>query len=165
MFHIHDVLLPKDGEIVHCVVRRHGATLAPQLFLAAFLMVAPFFLLFPLARWGAIGIGLFVLLLACGLFVALRAFLLWDADVLVVTSERVIDVDQRGLWNRIVCETPLVFIQEVNCEQKGFADAVCRMGTVRIRSGSSATTEMLASCVRKPERLRQLIQDLRSRKS
>lgn len=165
MFHIHDVLLPKEGEVVHCLVRRHGVTLVPQLLLAGLLMVVPFFLLFPLARWGAIGTVLFVLLLASGLFVALRAFLLWDADVLIVTSERVVDVDQRGLWNRIVCETPLIFIQEVICEQKGLADAVCRMGTVRIRSAPSATAEMSASCVRRPERLRQMIQDLRSRKS
>lgn len=159
MFHLTDVLQPRAEERVCAVVRRHGFTLVPPLLKAACLIILPFFVVFPLFRWGWFGIGLFSICEAVGLFLALKAFLIWDADVLLVTSQRLIDVDQQGLWARVVSEVPLVSIQEVRWERRGVREAVLRMGLIRIRS-LSAASEIIVPNIGRPNERQRLIQDL-----
>lgn len=159
MLRLSDVLQPKPEERVVAVVRRHGITLLPRLIIAGFWMVVPFFFLFALTKIGTFGIVIFVLCLSIGLFLALRTFLLWDSDVLLITSHRLVDVDQNGLWNRTVSETPLRSVQEIVCERKGIGEMICHMGTLRIRT-SGVTPELVASKVSRPERFQQLIREL-----
>ena len=155
-----DVFHPKEGEQICAVVRKHGITLWPSLLLAGILIATPFFFLFPLTKWGTWGLVVFVVLVACGLLIALRAFLLWDADVLLITNERVVDVDQRGLLSRVVCETPLLMVQEVSWERHGLWETLWRMGSLRIRN-SGPNPEWVSPKVSRPERLTALLHELR----
>lgn len=77
MFRITDILQPSEGELVRLIARKHVATMFPRLLLAGALIVLPFFFLFRLGQSGTIGVVAFVCSVALGLFVALRAFLLW----------------------------------------------------------------------------------------
>lgn len=162
MFKVTDVVQLKDGERVQAVVRQHGIVLLPRLVLAGLLIALPFFFLFSLSHAGTGGVLVFALCVALGLVIALRSFLMWDSDVLLVTSERLVDVDQRGLWARIVAETPLSQVHEVVWLRKGLLPALCRTGTLRIRSGASS--DIVCSGVPRPERVSRLIEDLCDRK-
>jgi hypothetical protein len=163
MFRVTDVVHLRDGEVIKAVVRKHGLTLWPPLLLAAAFIVVPFFFLFSLTKWGAIGMTIFATSIALGIFFALRAFQLWQADVLMVTTDRIVDVDQRGLWNRLVTEVPLGFVQEVQCEHKGMGEMLCRIGTLRIRT-TGASPEIIAPRISRPERWQGLINELRGRR-
>lgn len=137
MFHSSDVVQLREGERIEGIIRRHGATLWPKLFLSGLLIVVPFFFLFALLSLGTFGVILLVLTVATGMFFALKFFIQWDANVLVLTNERLIHVDQRGLWSRRVFETPLPYIQSVECKRNGFKDWICRTATVTIASTGS----------------------------
>lgn len=160
MFHINDVTQLGAEEQIEAIVRKHTMTLVPRLLLAGLLIIVPFFFLFSLLRGGVFGILVFVILIAVGLFLALRTMHIWDADVLLVTNKRVIDVDQHGLWARVVAEVPLTHIQDVRWERAGFMETLFRMGTVRLLT-SAATTQIVVPRIAHPERLQKLLQDLR----
>jgi uncharacterized membrane protein YdbT with pleckstrin-like domain len=55
-------------------------------------------------------------------------------DVWIVTNYRVIGVEQRGLFNRVVAEYKLFRIQDVLAEQKGFFSTVVDYGNVHIQT-------------------------------
>jgi len=162
MFKLEDVLQMKDGEDVKEIIRRHWLTLVPGLFLAFILIVVPFFLMFPLFAWGVLGASLFVIAVVIGIIVAIRAFLLWDADVLVVTSLRLVDVDQRGVFTRIVSEAPLTSIQDVSWSRKGMLETLFRVGTVRVQTaGTQSAIEVHR--IANPERVNDAINNLRNK--
>ncbi len=159
MFHLEDVLHVKDAEQVKTIARRHIATLLPSLSLSFLLIVGPFFVLFPLFRWGMPGVIVFLVALSLGILFGTRSLMLWDSDVLVVTNIRVVDVDQRGAFTRMISEVPLASVQDITWSQKGFLESLFRMGTVRLQSSGGSTT-IEAKRVPHPEKLQQLISDL-----
>lgn len=142
MFHAADVLHLQEGETIEAISRRHAATLVPGLLAAALLIVVPFFFLFALLRSGPFGIIAFCLSLAFGIVLAYKTFHTWDAGVLLLTNRRLIHVNQRGLWTRIVSEMPLALIQRVECERSGLGDAICRTSNLRVfADGATGTIE------------------------
>jgi len=160
MFHIEDVLQLKDGEKVSFIVRRHPITLGPGLLLALILIVLPFFLMFPMFSWGVFGLVLFVVSVVIGIAIAIRTLLVWDSDVMILTNIRLVDVDQKGIFTRLVTEALLDKIQDVSWSKVGIIESIFRVGTVKVQTaGTSATIE--AHKVSKPEMLHQMINDLK----
>ncbi len=160
MFNLEDVLQMKDGERVKSITRRHISTLFPPFFLSIVLIVAPFFLLFPLFGWGVFGIVLFFVSVLIGIIVALRTLLMWDSDVLIVTDYRIIDVDQKGLLARTVSEALLVSIQDVSWSRQGLLQTLFRTGSVTVQT-AGATMTITAGSIPRPEEIYALINDLR----
>lgn len=148
MFQSSDVLHLEEGERIEGIIRQHYTTLWPRLLLSAFLIVLPFFFLFTLLSTGFIGLVIVVLLVATGIFLALKALIVWDAKLLLLTNRRLIHVDQRGVWSRKVLETPLWHIVSVECDQKGFMDRVCRTATLKVASTAPAPEIQFASLPR-----------------
>ena len=160
MFHLEDVLQLKDDEQVTSITRRHPATFIPSLVLASLLIVLPFFLLFKLFSWGILGVILFISAVVIGIIVAIRSLVLWDADVLVVTNLRLVEVDQRGLLARSVSEASMPTVQDVSWSRTGLAETLFRMGTVTIKTSTSSGT-IEAKRVGRPEAVYELINDMR----
>lgn len=160
MLRLTDVIQPKPDEHVQAVFRRHRGLLLPSLVVATLLIAIPFFLLFSLTKQGAGGIILFAVLLASGVFIALRTLYAWDANALILTSKRLIRVTQNGLWNRVVQEVSLSSIHELACESKGMAETIFRVGTLRVRA-AGAVGEINISRIPSPERARTHIESLR----
>ncbi len=164
MLHLADVIQPKPEEHVEAVFRRHRLTLFPSLCLAGILIAVPFFWLFALTRSGPIGVIAFALLLAAGLVIGLRSLLLWDANALIVTKERLIRVSQRGMWHRTVQEVALHSVHELACESKGMFETIFHVGTLRVRAGGSAG-ELVVERIAAPEQARVLVERLRASSS
>lgn len=64
-------------------------------------------------------------------------FLLWMdyyLDMWIITNERIIDVEQRGLFNRHIAEIPLQHVQDVTIEVKGIIETFLKFGTIRIQT-------------------------------
>jgi uncharacterized membrane protein YdbT with pleckstrin-like domain len=160
MFRLESVLQLKDEENLRAMARRHAITIIGPLFLAMLLIVIPFFFLFPLFSLGFFGVVLFICLLVSGILLAFRTFFLWDADVLIITDHRIVDVDQRGLFSRHVSEAPLSAIQDVSWKKQGIWQTMCGMGTVKIQT-AGATAIIEADKIPKPERIHELINQAR----
>lgn len=163
MVHLAELVEFKPEERVHQVVRRHAMTLWPRLVIAGLVIVIPFFLLFFLTAWKTVGTIIFALLVAFGLFLSIRAFLMWDSTVLVLTSHRVCQINQHGIWKRVVVDTPLAFVQGVTTERAGWLDALWNMGTVKIQT--SDTDHVASTKIKTPEKIQTLINELREKRA
>lgn len=117
-------------------VRADVAAYAPRLVLGIAWTLAPWWLLFPFLRLGVLG-WVVVGIVACGgvLYLAnLRAQ--WFGTALVVTSERVIDVVQRGMGREETMAFPwqeVVDIQAVTRFPFGAVRLVLRNGPFDVR--------------------------------
>ena len=83
--------------------------------------------------------GLFVLLffVVAGGLLAVRFFLQWHASTVTVATDRLVVVDQRGLFERHVSEVAFDHIQDIGYHIRGFSQVVVGYGTVEIRSSAS----------------------------
>lgn len=65
---------------------------------------------------------------------AFHSFVNYYLDVWIVTTHRIINMEQKGLFSRIVSEQKLYRIQDVTSELKGFWSTIFDFGTVYIQT-------------------------------
>lgn len=128
-----DVIKLKEGEIVRRVARGYWFVRLPTLALAAALVYAPFFLMLPLSRMGRWGSAVFAVSVIAGLLLALRAAIMLRWNAFIVTSQRVIDIDQRGFFERVVSDAPYDRIEDVSYHVRGVMGALFHFGSVIVQ--------------------------------
>ncbi|OGZ98823.1 MAG: hypothetical protein A3C07_00620 [Candidatus Sungbacteria bacterium RIFCSPHIGHO2_02_FULL_47_11] len=72
-------------------------------------------------------------------------FLMWMdyyLDMWVITNERLIDIEQRGLFNREVSEIPLNRIQDVTIQETGIIETLLHFGTIKIQTAGEREFEI-----------------------
>ncbi len=164
MFQLTEVIQPKPNEQVEGMFRRHRLTLFLPLLIASMGIILPFLFLFTLWHKGVVGIVIFFLVLLSSVGIAWRSLFLWDANVLLITNQRVVYVQQLGIWHRTVQEVLLSSLHELGCDVQGMAETLLRIGTLRLRASGSAQ-EILIPKLAAPEKARTLIQRLREQSS
>lgn len=149
----------KEGERVVRIVRRTPLVVFPSAALAFLCVAAPFFFMIPLfafKTWGAI---LFALAVFTGAAMALRTFITWYWNAFVITDRRVIDVDQRGFFERVVSEAPFEKIQDVSYAVRGIWGTIFGFGTIVIQTAGTNVNLELPQ-VRGPKDIHHLITEL-----
>lgn len=64
-------------------------------------------------------------------------FLVWMdqyLDMWIITTERVIDIEQSGLFSREISEIPIKHVQDVTIEVHGLIETFLKFGTIRIQT-------------------------------
>lgn len=151
------------GEEVVTVVRRHPATLIPGLLLGGGLTLIDFFLVawwFRHGGWGVIG---FLLLLVVGTILVIRTIFIWSHNAMAVTTHRVIDIDQRGMFERNVAEATYDKVQDVRYTVRGLWSTLFHFGTIVVQTAGN-TTNLELEAVRNPVELQQIITDTQRRR-
>lgn len=150
----------KDGEQVLYVAHQFPLTHWPKILITFILLILPFFFLFPLFDLGWWGLGIFSVLILTGFLFGASQLIKWYYDVFVVTGERVIDIDQKGLFDRTVSVAPYQNIQDVSYRIKGVWQTIFRYGNVLIDT-SSSSSNLEVRKIRHPHVLQELISELR----
>ncbi len=150
--------LKVDEEVVR-IVRRYPLPLGLKISLAAALMLVDFFFLTWLFRQGGWGIGVFFIILAGLALSAYRQWFLWSMNVIIITNQRLIDLDQQGFFNRTVSETTFAKIQDVSYTIRGLLPTVFHYGTVVVQTAGGQTNLELKG-VHKPESVQDVITEL-----
>ncbi|MFC1686449.1 PH domain-containing protein [Patescibacteria group bacterium] len=91
-------------------------------------------------------VSLLVLFLAWFAFVlgyALYHSVRWYYDSFIITNKRIIDIDQKGVFNRTVSETTFERVQDATYEVKGFLGTMLNYGMVKVQTaGAEETIEL-----------------------
>lgn len=133
----------KEGEEIVCLVRRYYLTYAFHVFLALLFILLPFFFIYPLFRWGTFGVIIFFVALLFGGIFALRQSVIYYQNALVITRERILDFDQKGLFERVVSESTYEKIQDVSFRIKGIMPTLFNYGDLEIQTaGTQANLEI-----------------------
>ena len=141
-------------------VRNHWAPCMPKILISFVWIVLPFFFLFPLIQLGTVGVAVFFALVFSGIFFAARSWVAWSKTVFIVTSQRIIDIDQNGFFSRTVSEAAYSDIEDVSWSRKGIMPAILGYGNLEIKiKGAAADLEIFS--VRFPEYVQSVINDAR----
>lgn len=149
------------GEQLVLVVRQSPLQLIRSAVLPTIIIIAAFFMLFPLFARGTVGITIFAAAVTAGMLWLARAFVVWYYRTLTITTKRIIDVDQQKLFNRTVSEVPLVKIQDVFYRVRGLGQTISRVGNVSLILDDQKT-RLEATNISQPQKIQQLILQLRS---
>lgn len=167
--HLAEFIHIKSYEKVVYEVRRHPITLLPTFLAFLSLLILPIILFFVLQNvWttllsGLVSYPLTVLLgsifyLSVGLFFY-TYFVTFYLDILVVTNDRLLLVEQHGLFSRTVSELDLYQIQDITSEVHGFFASSFNYGNLSIQT-AAATVKFHIENVPQPDTLRREILDL-----
>lgn len=126
--------------------RKHWSVLVHKLFRYVVLLVIPLLIFAVLAWFGVVltidtqNLSGVLLVLGASLYTLLLWMLFFHdwldhyLDALIVTSERVVRIEQKGLFNRTVADLTLDRIQDVTVETKGFVQTFLRYGSLHLQS-------------------------------
>ena len=154
----------KPYEKIKYVLHRHPITFIPKI--ALFLVLS----VIPLAVYGMID-NLFPTLFQKNAVYAIAVltgsayylsillffymqFIVFYLDMWVVTNDRIIDVEQLGLFSRTISELDLFRIQDVTTDVHGIFPTFFKYGTVTIKTASN-NIHIVFHDVKKPNTLRE----------
>ncbi len=134
------------NEKVVLFLRRHWIDLLRIFFLSGFLFILPIIVgvlvelgnpeLIVHAFWGpALTVALFAYLLIVLVLTFTELTDYW-LDVWIVTTERIINTEQHGLFNRVISEVYLSQIQDVTSETKGYLATFLTFGNVFVQTAA-----------------------------
>lgn len=143
---LHHVIKQKSYERIVFVLRRHPITFIPQFLLFIVLLAVP------VAVYGLItnlnpfifeNESLFVVGVLLGSAYYLFAYLLFYArfldyylDTWIVTNDRIVDIEQHGLFHRVTTELDLFRIQDVTTNIQGVFGTIFNFGNVQVTTAS-----------------------------
>ena len=124
------------NEEVILFTRQHPFVLLRPFLIAAVILLLPLLVYAFSALNSAVGI----IILACIALAAAKGYLAWfswNNSILLVTNERVVQLEQKGVMNREFSESSLQAIQQVSHEVKGLLCTLFGYGTVTVYTGNS----------------------------
>lgn len=152
----------KEQERVITTVRRYGLTYFWHGVLIVVLLSTAFFFMFWLFAHSWWGITLFFLDLGIGFLLLFRTLFIWRKNELLVTTHRVVDIDQQGFFDKTVSEIPYDQIEDVSGRIKGVFGTIFRYGELNIQTGAGKVRIVLQK-IQQPVALQQQINELRER--
>lgn len=149
----------KEQERIVTIVRRYGLTYFWHGFLVAVILSVSFFFMFWLFAHGWWGQMLFVLGVFVGLFILFRTLFLWRSNQLIITTHRVVDIDQNGFFDKTISEVPYDKIEDVFGRIKGVFGTIFRYGELNIQTGAGKV-QIALNKIKQPVFLQQQINEL-----
>lgn len=150
------------GENVQLVFRQHPVVMRKTFILA---MVIILIGIMPLFLWSAtpliqlgwlegIGWNAFFLGLAVAFLVLVYRWIGWYYSVYVVTDERIVEIKQKGFFDRRVSEYGLDKVQNVNYHVSGFQGAILQFGDI---TAQTYVGDLVMSKIHKPVHIHEQI--------
>jgi len=90
------------------------------------------------------------------IFYAIYKYILWLANVYLITDKRLIAVIYKSLVNKIVLETPIDRIHNISAHTHGLAHSLLKIGDVTVQV-ASLTQPMILKNLKKPEEVKDFL--------
>lgn len=139
----------KNYEKIEYLLRRHPLTFIPTLVLFLIIMLVPvvvYFLinnLYPEILDPMISNILFPLaiLITSTYYLGAYLFLYFQfiefyLDMWIVTNDRIVDINQKGLFSNIITELDLYRVQDVTVDINGFFPTIFKYGNIKVKTAS-----------------------------
>ena len=137
----------KSYEKIEYHLRRHWFTFVPKLLLIAVLLLVPSALEFLQEQIApnlllnqtafVISVLFFSLYYLSVLLFLYEQFVVFYLDMWIVTNDRIVDVEQLGLFSRSISELDLFRIQDVTTDVKGIFPTLLNYGTLTVKTASN----------------------------
>ncbi len=170
----------ETGERIITIVRRHYFVMLTSLITIALVALLPLVLLemvmsgfIPiegdigtlitktLGEWKFFAYSLWLLLLWVAFFIEWTDYYL---DIWIITDRRIIDVEQKGFFNREVTSFSYDYIQDITVETRGLIPTLLKFGTLHVQTAGQHR-EILIRSAAHPEDVRSIILGLQGKKN
>src|SRR3989344_3141388 len=126
----------KDDEKIIAIITPHVVSYIWKYLLGLVFLFVPSFFMFRLffyGWWGNIvyGLGMFL-----GVYIILRVWFLNHSNVLVITSDRAVDIHRLGWFDEIISSVSYLDIKDVAVRKKGIAQSLFNFGGIAIATKS-----------------------------
>ena len=158
----------ESNEKVYMTVRRHYFVLVRQSIIFLFFFIFPiiiggvlYYFNISIREYAFYPIMILILSVYY-LFVTLFAMIKWIEyyyDIWIITNKRIIDMEQKSLFNHITSELRLDKIQDVTFEIKGFLASVFHYGNIYVQTAGSVQRFAFEE-IPKSQKIKRLIIDL-----
>lgn len=145
------------NEELIAVLHHHPVTYAKQIAITAILILGSFFFMFALFSQGEIGVALFCALLLTGAIYGSREFYIWFANSCVITSQRLVDIDQRAIFHKTVSDIEFAKIIDISYSVNGISQTIFNIGSIKVQSNGAT---LLLKNIKEPGKVNQLLVDL-----
>jgi|GEM_PF-1122954 len=127
----------RPDERVVMVARYHAWLLMPivAIWLIMLLLLWGLFWIFGASAVTSIAIAVIVVV---GLLYTFYQWFLWNNGTSIITTQRVIRIEQQSLFSRQIAEAELDRIQEISTEIRGPIHTLFNFGTVRIKTATNS---------------------------
>lgn len=167
--HLSSFIHQKSYEHIEHEIRRDPITLVPGIVGFLLLLILPtglgWFLQtnYPSFFFEPVSFSIIILFaalyyLSIGLFFY-TFFVTFYLDLLIITNDRLLHIEQHSLFSRTISELDLYKIQDVTSEVYGFIPSLFSYGTLQIQT-AGAQEKFILDHIPHPESLRQTILDL-----
>lgn len=157
------------GEKIEFSLRRHPIVFLGPIFVFLVLAALPFVagavflqggpLMLP-NELADVGLKLLIAIYYLGILIFFFSeFTDYYLDIDIVTSDRILDITQKGLFGRSIAELDLTRVQDVNSEIKGIIPTLLDYGTVLIQTAATEENFKFEQ-VPHPHKVRQRILEL-----
>lgn len=156
----------KPYETIKYFLRQHPLMFMPTLALFIILIGVPFAIYFLInalypSLWtnpsiyplGVLSASIYYLSIYLFFY---SQFIEFYLDIWIVTNDRIIDIEQEGLFARTISELDLYRIQDVTTEVNGLFPTIFNYGNVIVKT-ASATTHIIFRHVSHPNEIRQAL--------
>lgn len=147
--HLSSIIHLKPYEKIEYVLRRHPITFVPKLFSFIILILIPIIVSIigkSIIEAVSANPSAYATIIVLGVMYYLTIFLLFYSfyidyylDIWVVTNDRVLDMEQQGMFSRTITEFDLYQIQDITTDIKGVFATLFRYGNITITTSSSTT--------------------------
>lgn len=135
----------RENEKIAIVVRKHWFVIANRLSLFLFLLIVPIAALPAFSGlFSVVGINptmaapfvhfflsIYIMTLLAGVYFFFMDYCL---DSWIVTNQRILDIEQHGLFSREISEIPINRVQDITIEVRGFFRTIFKFGTIRLQT-------------------------------
>ena len=163
---ISKLIKQKAYETIKYFLRQHPITFIPTLVLFTVLLFVPVVLhlliqtMYPEIFTGQILYPIFILsssiyyLCICIFFYS--QFVEFYLDIWIVTNDRIVDIEQQGLFARTISELDLYRIQDVTVVVNGFFPTMFHYGNIYVKTASN-NSQIIFRNVSHPNEIRQVL--------
>ena len=130
-----------NNEQFIAVIRKHWAALVARISKAIILIMIIVVVYEKLIEF-EYGFKIALVWIIASILYGVYGIIVWDLDCYIITSKRIIDIDQKSMFRRTVAEVEIENIQEAIYEINGPLEAFLNYGTVKIKMASSGMISM-----------------------
>lgn len=146
----------KENETIIEMFRTYGLFIVFPVTVGAILALAPWFFFVRLYDFGNWGLAAFIFLQTIGWLVIIKTLYIWHRNMLVVTTLRIIDVNQKSIFNRIISEVGYDMMQNVTYEVVGVLATILNYGNLIFETIGSDTAYVFKR-VKNPVRIQNVV--------
>lgn len=161
-FNAHELNLRYDEEVMS-VMRKHWFVLLQKVFVYVILFFLPILLLIALPAFGlpiegaAFVIFFSMLWMLIFLMVIFTVWTIYYLDLWIVTNQRLIDIEQRALFNREITTLRMETILDVQVNIEGVIETILDFGTLQVMTSGRAGPDASIIGIPYPEKERDII--------